>query len=245
MPAEATDTGMTTILEIFGNLKMGTAPAGTYDTAARLWSEQPFNRWAMLASVLIVLLNLREILHISPHIWKCATRWRWNLTIDNSMQLVHARTLSAIALLPAIALVFSRYSGVDWDALTGMGHPWTDMAPVAAVLAFVLLRQLAYLLISLHAGSPGTMRSAHDAGYNYFILLASTLLPTIGILYLSHASDTLARCLLGAETLLAYVVFLVHESRILRLSYRPFEIILYLCGFEVIPCGIIMVPFAL
>lgn len=234
-----------TILEIFGHLQMDTLPPDRTAEALAAWDSIAFNRWAVLVATFIALMFFKEILHVGPHIWKCATRWRWNLTIENSMQLVRARTWSAIAIAPALTLLFSRYSGIDWSCLEwAQGIP-EYLLPVILVAAFIVLRHIAYMMIAGQARNSGTLRMAHNADGSYLILLAFILLPTAGALSVFNAAEEVTRLVLLIESAVIYLAFLFHKSRILGLSYSHFRIILYLCGLELLPGGILILPFVL
>lgn len=234
-----------TVLEIFGHLQMETLPPDRAAETLVAWDSIAFNRWAVLVATFIVLICFREILHIGPHIWKCATRWRWNLTIENSMQLVRARTWSAIAITPALTLLFSRYSGIDWSRLEwAQGIPGY-LLPVILATAFIAFRHIAYIAIAGQARNSGTLRMAHNADGSYLILLAFILLPTAGALSVFNAADDTVRLVMLIESAVIYLAFLFHKSRILGLSYAHFRIILYLCGLELLPGGVLILPFVL
>lgn len=220
------------------------AAAGVVRAAAAaqpVWTAQPFNRWAVIAATLFVLLALKDTLLIAPHVWRSFTRWRWALTIENSMRLVRARSVSAISLLPALALVYSRYWGVEWGRFTGAVHMPEWLVPLAAVAAFIILRHILYL-VAAGARRPSSLRLAHRSDCNCVVMLAMVLLPTLGVLAAFRAPDDAVRTVLGVETLAVWLLFVLRKSQILGMSFRPLRIILYLCALELIPCGAFILP---
>lgn len=205
------------------------------------WAEQPFNRWAVVAATLFVLLALKDTLLIAPHVWRSFTRWRWALTIENSMRLVRARSVSTLSLLPALALVYSRYSGVDWSSLAGFASMPGWLAPLAAAAAFIILRHILYL-VAAGPRRPSSLRIAHRSDCNCALMLAMVLLPSLGVLAAFRAPDGAVRTVLGIEALAVWLMHVLRKSQILGLSCRPLQIILYLCALELIPCGAFILP---
>ena len=60
---------------------------------------------------LLFLLNLKSLLKITPSLLDCATRWKGNLDLEDSIQLCRSRNwIAAILFVPFCLLVY--YNGL-------------------------------------------------------------------------------------------------------------------------------------
>jgi hypothetical protein len=67
------------------------------------------------------------------------------------------------------------------------------------------------------------------------------VLPTLGILYVFHAPDTLVRTFFYVELSVVYALYLVRRVQILSLSCRSLTTFLYLCALELLPSVLLIV----
>lgn len=232
------------LLEIFGQLQMGTEPP-VAAKVEQVWSLYPFNRIAIVVAMVVVIVGLRDTLFILPNVSKCYSRWRWNLTMEHSMQLVRARDISALTLLLPFALLCARYAPIDYSLILPSTRAWDGAIGVGIVLSLLLIRWALYGLCLVRGRDYSMLRVAHRADFNYFILLSIVMLLTQGVLLLARAPQMLTTGILGCEIALAYLILLAHKSQILSQSYSALKVFLYLCALEFIPLGLVILLFVL
>ncbi len=227
------------LLQIPGELVMGTqAPLAGAETL--LWREIPLNRWLAVAAALLFIINLPNYLHILPHLLKCASMWRRNLSLEHSMQLVRSRNLSCWACLLPFCLIAACYDLAGERIISPAAGTVHTLATMALVAAWALLRQVLYLISGMRARKRQTWQAAHRAGYNFFILLVSVMLLTVGFVLLPGIGRQSARTILLIECGLVYMLFLIRKSQILASEYPLFTTFLYLCALEFLPTGILI-----
>ena len=231
------------------------------------WGDHPLNWALVIVSALAFAFSIPSLYHIFPHIVKSFSRWRWNLTIEASLQL--ARTRDGIALLCVLpfCLIFSRY----WYALAGSGRAaatagaeaagvsggvgawlqgldlwsrvpegWFTLAVLGLLVTYFLLRTLIYLLLETRAAHLATFQVARKAERNFFISLTFILLAGVGILYAFQAAERTIRLFILVATGLVYLVFLFRKGQILGSVCAPLTTFLYLCALEFLPTGLLI-----
>jgi len=64
----------------------------------------------------------------------------------------------------------------------------------------------------------------------------------VGILYLVGADDLTVKTFLLIETGVTYLLYLLRRGQILSGSCNPLTTFLYLCGLELLPAALLVVP---
>lgn len=228
---------------------------------ATAWGDQPLNWVLVIVSAFAFAFSLPSLYHIFPHIAKCFSRWRWNFTVEASLQL--SRTRDAFALLCVIpfCLIVSRYRLVGGalpgdmtigppaggsllsgriDLLSRVPEAWFTLAVLGVFVAYYLLRTVTYLLLETRFFNAGAFQVARKAERNFFVSLTFILLAGTGILYAFKAAEGTIRLFLWIATGAVYLVFLVRKSEILASVCNPLSTFLYLCGLEFLPTGLLI-----
>ena len=223
-----------------GRLLMGSQALRSGALAASAWGDWPVNWGLVVASALALALSILSLYKILPHVFKCIGRWRWNLTIEASLQL--ARTRDSIFLLSIIpfCLVASRYRLFDPALFSRVPEAWRTLAVIGALLAYHLVRSLIYFAASARAGSSSAFTTARRSERNYFILATFFLLAATGVLYAFRAREEAVRGVLYGILALMYALFLVRKAQILNSSCAPLSTFLYLCALEILPTGMLI-----
>ena len=227
------------LLQIPGELVMG-ADAPAQGSVEVLWRTLPLNRWAVVAAAVIFLGNLLNYYHIYPEMAKCAYMWRRNISLENNIQLVRSRNLSCWAsVLPAV-LIASYYSLAGGQFVEQCPSQLRTLAVLGLGVAWVLLRQMLYLILGFRARGRQCWQAAHRSDYNFFVLLVSLLLVTEAVVLVGGTAAESARPAFLAVTGVVYLLFFVRKYQILSSEYSHFTTFLYLCGLELLPTGILI-----
>ena len=70
-------------------------------------------------AVLLVLLNLRDLLGLAPHLWRGFTVARGNVSLEHNLPVARSRNATAAIYLLVLVLVGDRYFTPGSDAVTG------------------------------------------------------------------------------------------------------------------------------
>lgn len=192
-------------------------------------------------SVLLFLLALRSFLSILPYLADNIFRARGSAALENSVRVSRDRNLvAAVFLIPAILLIF-RYRLIDIDFFNTLGPDMRLLAVAGVFLGFLLLRFLLYLWLKPRRRYDDYQMS-YRAGYTFFILLMMLALMTVGVCYVLGLPDLTIKTLLLVETGVVYLVYLLRRAQILSMSCNSLTTFLYLCGLELLPAALLVIP---
>ena len=192
-------------------------------------------------SVLLFLLALRSFLNVLPYLSDSILRARGSAALENSVRVSRDRNLvAAVLLIPAILLIFRyRLFDIAWfDTLT------PDMRLAAArrgVLLYLFLRFILYRWFRPRRRYDD-YQMAYRAGYTFFILLMILALLTVGVCYVLHLSDLTVKTILLVESGVMYLLYLFRRGQILSMSCNSLTTFSYLCGLELLPTALLVVP---
>ena len=189
-------------------------------------------------SVLLFLLALRSFL---PYLADNILRARGSAALENSVRVSRDRNLvAAVFLIPAILLIY-RYRLFDiayFDTLS----PDLRLAAVAGVfIGYLLIRFLLYRWLRPRRRYDD-YQMAYRAGYTFFILLMMLALTTVGICYVLGLPNATIKTLLLVETGVLYLLYLFRRGQILSMSCNSLTTFSYLCGLELLPTALMVVP---
>ncbi len=204
------------------------------------WGDAPLNWGLVIVSALALAVSIPNLYRILPHIAKCFSRWRWNLTIEASLQL--SRTRDGIALLCVVpfCLIVSRFRLFEPAFFERVPRDWRTLAVIAVFLAWYLVRSLFYLAAEARVSHLQTFQTARKAERNYFVILTFFLLAATLILYAFRSAEATIRIVLFVTMGLVYLLFLWRKSQILASSCSPLSTFLYLCALEFLPLGMLV-----
>ena len=192
-------------------------------------------------SVLLFLLALRSFLNVLPYLSDNLFRARGSAALENSVRVSRDRNLvAAVFLIPAILLIY-RYRLFDiafFDTLS----PDMRLAAVAGVfIVYLLLRFILYRWMRPRRRYDD-YQMAYRAGYTFFILLMMLALTTVGVCYILRLPDLTIKTLLLVEAGVLYLIYLLRRAQILSMSCNSLTTFLYLCGLELLPAALMVVP---
>lgn len=223
-----------------GRLLMGDEAIRSGAWSATAWSDWPLNWGLVVASALALALSLLSLYRILPHVFKCLGRWRWNLTIEASLQLARTRDSIFLMCIVPFCLVASRYRLFDPALFARVPEAWRTLAVIGALLLYHLVRSLIYFAASTRFPSQATFTTARHAERNYFILATFFLLVAAGVLHAFQTPEASLRAVLYSVLALMYALFLGRKAQILHSSCAPLSTFLYLCALEILPTGMLV-----
>ena len=192
-------------------------------------------------SVLLFLLALRSFLNVLPYLSDNIFRARGSAALENSVRVSRDRNLvAAVFILPAILLIYRyRLFDIAWlDTLT----PDLRLAAIAAVFVlYLIVRFLLYRWLRPRRRYDD-YQMAYRAGFTFFILLMILALLTVGVCYVLHLSDLTVKTILLVETGVMYLLYLFRRGQILSMSCNSLTTFSYLCGLELLPTALLVVP---
>lgn len=192
-------------------------------------------------SVLLFLLALRSFLNVLPYLADNIFRARGSAALENSVRVSRDRNLVVtVFLVPAILLIF-RYRLFDIALFDALSPDMRLLAVAGVFLAYLLVRFLLYRWLRPRRRYDN-YQMAYRAGYTFFILLMMLALVTVGVCYVLRLPDLTVKTLLLVETGVMYLLYLFRRGQILSTSCNTLTTFLYLCGLELLPTALLVVP---
>ena len=212
-------------------------PAGMLE---HTWSSWPLNSWLIIISALLIAFNLVNFYRIGAHIVKGMTRWRWNNSIEASIQISRTRdTLALLMVIPA-CLVIGRYGIFSADAMQLCPEAWRTAAVLGVFFSWLILRFLISRTFAARLRSSGAFETAYKYDRTFFISLVIVNLAAVGICGVFGASDSVVRTCMELVSGIMYIAFIFNKGEILSSTFHPFTTFLYLCTLEFLPLGLLI-----
>lgn len=223
-----------------GRLEMSTAPLPEFQTPAE-WNDLLPNKIAIVLSVVLVLIYLKDIIRLIPPLLYALDRKRGGESLEYNVSAARMRNTVALIYTLPFCLI-ADYCGAYRPGFWSMVPPeWSGAATLGVMLAYFLLRRLCYAAIRPGKMSTESLATLKHSLYNYFIVLVSVAVPTIGILPLFSVREDIISTVFLALTGLAFAFATVRAWQILKSRRSPLPTILYLCGLEILPAAAVVV----
>ena len=195
-------------------------------------------------SVLLFLLALRSFLNVLPYLADGIFRARGSAALENSVRVSRDRNLvAAVFLIPAILVIY-RYRLVDVGLFDTLSPDMRLLAVAGVFVGYLLIRFLLYRWMKPRRRYDD-YQMAYRAGYTFFILLMMLVLVTVGVCYILQLPDETVKMVILIETGVMFFLYLVRRGQILSLSCKPLTTFLYLCGLELLPAALVVLPAAI
>lgn len=222
-----------------GRLEMSSAPLPELQTPAE-WNDLLPNKIAIVLSVVLVLIYLKDIIRLIPPLLYALDRKRGGESLEYNVSAARMRNTVALIYTLPFCLI-ADYCGAYRPGFWSMVPPeWSSAATLGVMLAYFLLRRLCYAAIRPGKMSAESLATLKHSLYNYFIALVSVAVPTIGILPLFSVREDIISTVFLALTGLAFAFATVRAWQILKSRRSPLPTILYLCGLEILPAAAVV-----
>ncbi len=190
-------------------------------------------------SILAGISVINRIVRIFPSAFTCLGRWKEILTFEFSTQLCRDRDAVFAALIPAAWVMVDRHWLYFPDFMSGVGHHLHLILSFCLVLLFLLLRLMMRQIIHLRDVEKLSDTASHNVFRTFFILTTLLCLAMLGVLSIFRVPEPKTDLVLFIEVMIFYAVFLLRKGQILVHCCSLFSTILYLCGLEILPVGIL------
>lgn len=222
-----------------GRLEMSAAPLPELQSPAE-WNDLLLNKIAIVLSVVLVLIYLKDIIRLIPPLLYALDRKRGGESLEYNVSAARMRNTVALIYTLPFCLI-ADYCGAYRPGFWSMVPPeWSSAATLGVMLAYFLLRRLCYAAIRPGKMSAESLATLKHSLYNYFIALVSVAVPTIGILPLFSVREDIISTVFLALTGLAFAFATVRAWQILKSRRSPLPTILYLCGLEILPAAAVV-----
>lgn len=203
-------------------------------------SDTPAISCLIILLTIIGIANLRKLIRIFPSLAGCLLRWKENVNLEDSVRLSTARnTVYAVIAIP-FCLLAAGYRLYSPDFLEPMHPTGYTLAVTGVFIAYIILRVLLSYLLQNKRISSKTYKTAFLSFRTYFITMTLAMLSTAGITSIAGAGQETVKAILLHEAAAVYLVFLIRKAQIFKSSCSLFSAILYLCGLEIFPTGILI-----
>lgn len=198
-----------------------------------------FSGLAVLFTLLFIL-SVRSFLKILKPVWRCIGRYKANLDLEDSLQLSRSRNLVAAVLFVPFCMTVHwhrLYTPALFDGFT----PLVRFGLVSGtILVYFLFRAFLNWQLEMHSYGTKTFTAANRSFLNFAIILFFELFCG-GALLLAFTHDAgLTRTVLLWLAAFSYVIYIFRRGQIFSTVCNPFTTILYLCGLELLPTGVLV-----
>ena len=193
-----------------------------------------------LLSLIAALAYMRTFLSVLPNILACIFRSKECINLEDSVSLARERNIIYCILLPTAAIFVSYHNLLCLDFLEPLGPEMRLAAVCGLLLGYAGLRTVLTLCMSPR-GLNDKIRTAWSHSFrNFTILDILFCLACGGILnLLGFPAETVRFASLGI-TAACYFLFLIRKMQIFASVRSLFSSILYLCGLEILPSGLLV-----
>jgi hypothetical protein len=222
-----------------GTLEMSASPlAGV--AADPLWTDLPINRILVVLAVFLLVLSLRSLFQLLPHLLYCYDRTRGAVALEHSLGMARLRNLLSLTLILPFCLILARWAVAQpsfWADIPGV---WSAPATIGLVCAFVLVRALCHRIFHPRRLDAETVATLRHNLYNYLPLLLSVMLLTAGILLAARLPDRTGQAVLRWEIAAAWAFSTLRSAQILGAQRAGLSTFLYLCALEIMPAALLV-----
>ncbi|HPV87677.1 MAG TPA: DUF4271 domain-containing protein [Bacteroidales bacterium] len=173
--------------------------------------------------------------------------FRYNISIENEDQenIRFSRLVLCFFTMTVISFFFASHdrllSPLPFN-LTGMSKPLVFLSVLGVLCAWILFKIILLKIIGWTIDSPAFMNFLGRTGRDYCILTGFAFIPFLVLFHiLGDPSGAAILVVAAVLTVSGYLLYVLRCIRIfLSAGYSLFFWILYLCTFEVIPCGVLI-----
>lgn len=211
---------------LFGELVMPVEKAASdIVLSSKEWCDTPLNRYLLLASMVILILCIRDYFFVSGDIAKTLERWRWAFTLESNMTLSRARNICFLSMILPLVLVISFYMIPDKTIFHALG----------LAIAYYFSKAFIYLCVKPRLERAGVMKTERNNEKTQLVILGNILCIANLILWIVKAPYGVSRMVVLVMVLLLYLIYIVRKFQILHSELHTFPTILYLCALEISP----------
>lgn len=200
--------------------------------------------FAVLAVIftLLFMMGLRSFLKICPYLFGSIFRWRYAVELEDSLQLSRSRNHIALILAVPCGMLAYSYSLFDPGIFNGLSPSAKLLATCAALLVQVPVRSFLNWQFKIGGSHSKAFQAAGGLFYNYAIILFFLLFTAGAAATVLTRNPLLVKRLLLILTGITYCLYLIIKGQILGSACNPFATFLYLCGLELLPSAILVIP---
>ena len=229
------------IQELFrqGTLEMSATPVGDL-AAAPAWGGLLANQLLSVLAVVLLVIALPDFFRLLPDLLYSFDRTRGAAALEHSVSQARTRNLIALCCALPFCLIADRYAlwrPALWQAVPA---EWSAPAALAGMAAFLLVRELLWLIARPRRLGNEESATLHHAPYNHFILLTVLMLASVGVLTLFRADDAFIHNLLLWEAAVVWLFAILRSGQFLGSFCNVISTFLYLCALEIIPAALMV-----
>ena len=222
-----------------GTLEMSASPVAGLAADLR-WIDLLPNRILALVSVTLLVLSLRDLFLLIPHLLYCYDRPRGAEALEHSLGMARLRNGLAIAYILPFGLILDRFAVLRpafWDAIP---PAWSAAATVWLVSAYALVRTICYLLFRPRRLGAEAAATLHHNLYNYLFLALPLMLLLTLVWTMGQLPEALAGTVLRWILAIVWAFGILRSGQILRAYRSGLSTFLYLCALEFLPAALLV-----
>lgn len=223
-----------------GNLLMPTEPTGNILEEAVLWEDSIIISTLIVVCTIIAIINMRNFVILLPSLYESFIRRKGCANMEGKMVLVRARSITGLSLILPFCMVACKYNLLPLDIFEKLSPNLVLAAYVVGFFAYLMFRAILNWQLEPKNRSKDAWNIGHGSAISYFIIMTIFTLIDICILNLLGMDYMFIRKTIYYILGFVYALAVLRRIQILRVSCNSFTIILYLCGLEIFPLGILI-----
>ena len=222
-----------------GSLDMSVTPV-PHEAASLVWGDCLVNRIAVLVTLVLLLIELKDLLRLMPFLFRCVSIWKGNMELEHSVNLARTRNTVSLVMALGFCLVADRWGLIAPSFKLDLPAEYQLAVTIGIVSGYVILRRLVNLASRFRGFYNEYNSCLRHSLYNYQILLSVLMILTDLLLVAFRVPYEAGRMVLLVEFGFFALLHLLRSAQILASRCSIFATILYLCALEILPLGILV-----
>ncbi|MBO4465890.1 MAG: hypothetical protein J5748_04355 [Bacteroidales bacterium] len=191
------------------------------------WAQDPVHSVIALLAIVLLIIFMRDYFILWTPVMRCIFRAKANIEMEHSIQLARTRNRAALMMMLPMWLIAERFSIIS-------ERMWLSLA---IMLGYLVLKRLVAEILLPSRLQAETRLAVRRALYTYSIVLAFTMMLTVGVWLLVGWDEGAMKWVFGIEAGVVLLLSMVREGEILSATYHPLVSFLYLCALEILPAA--------
>lgn len=194
----------------------------------------------VLLFILLALITMRDFFRLAPALNECMRRWKGNVTLEHSLQLMRSRNFIATCYVIPFCLISDRYDLYDPEYLELLPSWSHVLIMLGIVFGYRILRLFVGIIRRPYRLDLEYYHTAQHTVLNFLLMLVPLLLGTAGISAALHIPDGFTHDAMICEIAIFYLISFIRTAQILDSRCSALTTILYLCALEFVPTGLVI-----
>lgn len=204
------------------------------------WYSSTLNTSLAAFSIIMLILFLRRLVTVLPHIAGGLFNWKKLLALEDNMRLSRERDSVAYIFIPIACLCISRLDMLQPNFMSTLTPGMKTLTESGIIFGFIILRAILIKLFPERKFRHDACRLGNNTWYDFLIVLVVCYLLLIVIGSFSSVCMIFSHKMSYYVTGILWAIFLIKKMQIMESIDGQFPAFLYLCTIEILPAGLLV-----